>query len=74
MTNSVLYHSYNPLLYQVRKETPTGQQRAHTIVEVTVEDENDNSPMFVQQPYHAVLVYDAPLGHVVKQVSCLIMD
>jgi hypothetical protein len=56
---------------KVRGETPQGPQRAHALVKVIVEDENDNDPVFVHQPYHSVLVHDSVLGHVVKQV-CLI--
>ncbi|KAH3831089.1 hypothetical protein DPMN_104350 [Dreissena polymorpha] len=43
-------------------------ERAHVVIMVTVEDENDNNPMFTNQPYHAVLVHTSPLGHVIKQV------
>ena len=57
------------VLSQVHRVSSSGQERAHAVVKVTVEDKNDNSPVFVNQPYHAVLVHDASLGHVVKQVK-----
>ncbi|XP_052793607.1 protocadherin Fat 1-like isoform X3 [Mya arenaria] len=64
---------YN-LIVEVHRQTPFSEERAHAVVKVTVEDENDNAPMFVQQPYHSVLVYDAPLGHIVKQVTAVDRD
>ena len=42
---------------------------AHVVVMVTVLDENDNAPMFVNQPYHSVVSFDAAEGEVVKRVS-----
>ncbi|XP_060561268.1 LOW QUALITY PROTEIN: protocadherin Fat 1-like [Ruditapes philippinarum] len=64
---------YN-LVVEVRGETPQGPQRAHALVKVMVEDENDNDPVFVHQPYHSVLVHDSVLGHVVKQVTAIDRD
>ena len=56
------------LVVEVRRQTKIESTRAHVVVEVTVEDVNDNAPMFVNQPYHAVIVYDSSLGDTIKQV------
>ena len=42
---------------------------AHMVVLVTVEDENDNSPMFVKQPFQTIVSTDAQHGEIVKKVS-----
>ena len=60
-----MYH----LVVEVRKETHSSMERAHVVVDVTVDDENDNVPMFVNQPYHAVIVYDSRSGDSIKQVN-----
>ena len=62
-----VYH----LVVEVRKETRSSLERAHVVVDVTIDDENDNVPMFVNQPYHAVIVYDSRSGDSIKQVSML---
>ena len=41
---------------------------AHCVLNVHVEDLNDNAPMFVNQPYYAIVSVDADPGSVVKQV------
>ena len=41
---------------------------AHVVVVVTVEDVNDNTPMFVQQPFHTLVSAEAKQGDVVKKV------
>ncbi|XP_052280093.1 protocadherin Fat 1-like isoform X4 [Dreissena polymorpha] len=64
---------YN-LVVEVRRESTSGTERAHMVIMVTVEDENDNNPMFTNQPYHAVLVHTSPLGHVIKQVTAIDHD
>lgn len=42
---------------------------AHVPVNITVLDENDNSPMFVNLPYYAVVSVDAEKGAVITRVS-----
>uniref|UniRef100_A0A672YLJ1 Protocadherin Fat 1-like n=1 Tax=Sphaeramia orbicularis TaxID=375764 RepID=A0A672YLJ1_9TELE len=47
---------------------------AHILVTITVEDVNDNKPMFVNLPYHALVQMDAEEGHVILQVSAVDRD
>lgn len=47
---------------------------AHILVTVTIEDVNDNPPMFVNLPYHALVQKDAEVGHVIRQVSAVDAD
>ncbi|XP_041359153.1 protocadherin Fat 1-like isoform X2 [Gigantopelta aegis] len=47
---------------------------AHVVVMVTVLDENDNAPMFVNQPYHSVVSFDAAEGEIVKRVTAVDVD
>ncbi|KAK3597674.1 hypothetical protein CHS0354_040047 [Potamilus streckersoni] len=80
-TSGVLKTTGKPLdreqlsLYRLVVEV-TGEtgKKAHAIVEVIVEDENDNAPMFINQPYHAVALKDLHLGGTVKQVSAIDRD
>lgn len=44
---------------------------AHVPVNITVLDENDNSPMFVNLPYYAVVSVDAEKGTVITKVRKL---
>ncbi len=41
---------------------------AHGIVKITVSDENDNCPIFVNLPYYAVVSVDDPKGSVIIKV------
>ncbi|KAM6940342.1 protocadherin Fat 1a isoform 2-T2 [Xenentodon cancila] len=47
---------------------------AHVLVTVVVEDENDNKPMFVNLPYHALVQMDAEEGQVIRQVAAVDKD
>uniref|UniRef100_UPI00398EB0C5 protocadherin Fat 1a isoform X2 n=1 Tax=Pristiophorus japonicus TaxID=55135 RepID=UPI00398EB0C5 len=47
---------------------------AHVVVKVTVEDINDNVPVFVNLPYYAVVQVDAEVGHVIRQVAAIDKD
>ncbi|KAM8879066.1 protocadherin Fat 1a isoform 5-T7 [Spinachia spinachia] len=47
---------------------------AHILVSVTVEDVNDNKPMFVNLPYHALVQVDAEEGQVIRQVTAVDKD
>ncbi|XP_067842913.1 protocadherin Fat 1a isoform X3 [Heptranchias perlo] len=47
---------------------------AHVVVKVTVEDINDNAPVFVNLPYYAVVQVDAEVGHVIRQVTAIDKD
>lgn len=45
---------------------------AHGIVNITISDENDNCPIFVNLPYYAVVSVDDPKGSVIiKVLVCL---
>lgn len=46
----------------------------HVLLTVTVEDANDNRPMFVNLPYHALVQMDAEEGHVIRQVRAVDRD
>ncbi len=47
---------------------------AHVVIEVTVLDINDNAPIFVGRPYHALLPADAEKDSVVIRVSAVDAD
>ncbi|XP_053559873.1 protocadherin Fat 1 isoform X2 [Bombina bombina] len=56
----------------------TDQQKpprvAHILVKVTVEDINDNVPVFVNLPYYAMVQIDAELSHVIRHVTAVDKD
>ncbi|XP_076001621.1 protocadherin Fat 1a isoform X2 [Genypterus blacodes] len=52
----------------------SSEDGAHVLVTVTVEDENDNKPMFVNLPYHALVQMDAEEGQVIRQVTAVDKD
>jgi len=47
---------------------------AHTLLHVHVIDDNDNAPVFVHQPYFAMVAIDAAVGSVVKKVNFRLLD
>lgn len=47
---------------------------AHVLLTVTVEDANDNKPMFVDLPYHALVQMDAEEGQLIRQVTAVDRD
>ncbi|KAH0616155.1 hypothetical protein JD844_027065 [Phrynosoma platyrhinos] len=47
---------------------------AHVVVKVTVEDINDNPPVFVSLPYYATVKIDAEVGHVIRRVTAVDKD
>jgi protocadherin Fat 1/2/3 len=55
------------IIVEVTDDSPKAQV-AHAIVEVKILDVNDNAPIFVNQPYYAVVSVDAKKGELVKQV------
>lgn len=63
---------YHQLIVQARSDdTERGSSRiAHVPVNITVLDENDNCPMFVNLPYYAVVSVDAERGAVITKVKC----
>ena len=42
---------------------------AHVLVHVAVMDVNDNEPVFLGQPFHALVSTVSPRGHVVTKVN-----
>ncbi|XP_065207257.1 fat-like cadherin-related tumor suppressor homolog isoform X3 [Planococcus citri] len=67
---------YHQLIVQARSDdTERGNSRvAHVPVNITVLDENDNSPMFVNLPYYAVVSVDAEKGAVITRVHAVDLD
>ncbi|XP_071125252.1 protocadherin Fat 1-like isoform X4 [Mytilus edulis] len=44
-------------------------RKAHVVVKVNIEDENDNSPVFLNQPYDTVVAITAKVGTPVRQLT-----
>ncbi|XP_077427254.1 protocadherin Fat 1a isoform X3 [Vanacampus margaritifer] len=61
------------IVVEVNKEDPS-EDTAHVVLTVTVEDVNDNTPVFVNLPYHALVQIDAEEGQVVRQVRAVDKD
>ncbi|XP_073463897.1 protocadherin Fat 1 isoform X4 [Aquarana catesbeiana] len=47
---------------------------AHVLVKVFVEDINDNSPVFVNLPYYAMVQVDADVGDIIRHVTAVDKD
>uniref|UniRef100_A0A8C7DLN5 FAT atypical cadherin 1 n=1 Tax=Oncorhynchus kisutch TaxID=8019 RepID=A0A8C7DLN5_ONCKI len=47
---------------------------AHALVVVTIEDVNDNEPVFVGLPYSALVQLDSAVGQVVRQITTVDKD
>lgn len=58
---------------EVTKEDES-EDGAHVLLTVTVEDMNDNKPMFVNLPYHALAQMDTAEGQVIRQVTAVDKD
>ncbi|XP_037388733.1 protocadherin Fat 1a isoform X4 [Pygocentrus nattereri] len=61
------------IVVEVSKEGKSSDV-AHILVTVTVEDVNDNPPVFVNLPYHALVQKDAEVGHMIRQVTAIDAD
>uniref|UniRef100_A0A4W6EXE5 FAT atypical cadherin 1a n=1 Tax=Lates calcarifer TaxID=8187 RepID=A0A4W6EXE5_LATCA len=61
------------IVVEVTREDKS-EDGAHVLVTVTVEDVNDNKPMFVNLPYHALVQMDAEEGQVIRQVTAVDKD
>uniref|UniRef100_A0A4W4GWN5 FAT atypical cadherin 1a n=1 Tax=Electrophorus electricus TaxID=8005 RepID=A0A4W4GWN5_ELEEL len=61
------------VIVEVTKEK-NGVGTAHVLVKVTVEDVNDNAPLFVNLPYTIVAQMDAIVGTVFRQVTAVDRD
>ena len=55
------------------RDERTPPRVAHTLLRVHVIDVNDNAPVFVHQPYFAMVAVDAAVGSVVKKVTSFII-
>lgn len=51
------------------EETSKKELSAHVVVHVSVEDKNDNPPVFLNLPYHCTVSVDAKEGEVIQVVS-----
>lgn len=62
------------IVVEARSERGEGERPrvAHTRIEVNVTDVNDNRPVFLNQPYYAVVSLEAPKGSTVTKVRGLI--
>uniref|UniRef100_A0A3Q1HDZ9 Cadherin domain-containing protein n=1 Tax=Acanthochromis polyacanthus TaxID=80966 RepID=A0A3Q1HDZ9_9TELE len=61
------------IVVEVTREDKS-EDGAHVLVTLTVEDVNDNKPVFVNLPYHALVQMDAEEGQVIRQVKALDKD
>ncbi|KAG9335984.1 hypothetical protein JZ751_003383 [Albula glossodonta] len=64
--------AFDVVVEVTREERSSGL--AHMVVTVTIEDENDNPPMFVNLPYHALVQMDAEEGQAIRQVTAVDSD
>lgn len=58
--------------YRLVVEARDSQQKpryARAIVHVEIADQNDNPPIFVNQPYNSVISVESKIGDLIKQVS-----
>ncbi|XP_019899394.2 protocadherin Fat 1a isoform X4 [Esox lucius] len=58
------------IVVEVTREDASAEV-AHVLVTVSVEDMNDNQPMFVNLPYHALVQIDAEEGQAIRQVTAV---
>ncbi|XP_058804510.1 fat-like cadherin-related tumor suppressor homolog isoform X2 [Phymastichus coffea] len=61
------------LIVEAKSRMPK-QRVAHTIVNVTVLDINDNCPIFVNLPYYAIVSVDAQKGEIIMKVHAVDLD
>lgn len=47
---------------------------AHVVVKITISDENDNCPIFVNLPYYAIVSVDEPRESVILKVQAIDLD
>ena len=60
------------LIIEAKSKEPV-QRVAHTVVNVTVLDVNDNCPIFVNLPYYATVSIDAQRGDLILKVRVFIV-
>ena len=56
------------------KDERTPPRVAHTLLHVRVIDVNDNAPVFIHQPYFAMVTIDAGVGSIIKKVNTCLCD
>lgn len=61
------------IVVEVSKEDKSSDV-AHVLIRVTIEDVNDNPPLFVNLPYHVLVQKDTDVGQVIKQMSAIDAD
>ncbi|XP_077135758.1 protocadherin Fat 1 isoform X2 [Ranitomeya variabilis] len=64
-------------LYEIVVEITDEQKPprvSHVLVKVTVEDTNDNIPVFVNLPYYAMVALDAEIGDIIRYVTAVDKD
>lgn len=64
------------LIVEARSQQPDREKPrvAHVIVNITIQDINDNCPMFVNLPYYAVVSVDDEKGAVIAKVHAIDID
>lgn len=65
--------NFYTLVIEVKSEVTLPPQIAHILVEVTVIDVNDNSPIFVNLPYYSVVPMEAQKDYVVRKVMIIFL-
>ncbi|CAI9732107.1 protocadherin Fat 1 isoform X3 [Octopus vulgaris] len=63
--------------YRLVVEARDSQQEpryARAIVHVEIADQNDNPPIFVNQPYNSVISVESKIGDLIKQISAVDKD
>ncbi|XP_069487651.1 protocadherin Fat 1 isoform X1 [Ambystoma mexicanum] len=63
---------YNVVVEVIEEHKPL--KIAHVVIKVTVEDINDNAPVFVNLPYYAAIQVDAEVGQVIRHVTAVDKD
>lgn len=68
-----LVRSYR-LVVEARSEAKDPPSVAHVLVDVSILDENDNAPIFVNLPYYSVVPVEAKAGDLVRKVEAIDLD
>ncbi|KAK6173109.1 hypothetical protein SNE40_016628 [Patella caerulea] len=56
------------------EDSKTPPRYAHVVVNVLINDENDNTPMFLNQPYYSAVSVESKEGDVIKKVMAIDKD
>jgi protocadherin Fat 1/2/3 len=64
------------LIIEAKSQTRdrTQPRVAHVVVRISISDENDNCPMFVNLPYYTLVSVDEPKGAVILKVQAIDLD